>query len=201
MGDIGCAVLLKEEVAFAGILHVLHAGPQLFQARLKLVLHARHRHHRAIVQALGALPWQILADAQAIFFFCIKGRVDDARGILAQCAANQKATVIDLRPGKHLNLRHRGAGILAAMRTGGLSVHFLKAVHAQIFICHIFHPSIYGVDSLYINTARQPSASAIGGCQHIVLYVHWTHNCPFGFTQCVWYMSRKPALRPKITFL
>ena len=145
LGNIARAVFLKEEVTLAGILHVLHAGAQPFKTRFKLVLHARHGHHRAVVQALGAIPGQVFADAQAVFLLRIKSRIDDARGILAQGASHQKAAVIDLRPGQHLNLRHRGAGIPSAMGTDRLAVHILKAVHAQIFICHIFHLSFAGV--------------------------------------------------------
>ena len=96
LGDVGRSVFLKEEVALAGVFHIFHAGAQLLKARFKLVLHARHRHHRAVVQALGAIPWQVFADAQAVFLLRIKGRVDNARGILAQRAADQEAAVVDL---------------------------------------------------------------------------------------------------------
>ena len=134
--DIGGAVLLEEEVALAGILLPLHAGAQLFQPGVKAILQPGDGHHGAVVQPLRAVPRQILANAQLLFALGVERRVDDAGGVLTQRAADQKAVVVDQRSGQHLDLRHRGVGIPAAVRAGAVPAQVFKAVHAQVFVCH-----------------------------------------------------------------
>ena len=142
LGDVRRAVFFKEEMALARVFHALHAGAQLLDAGLKFILFTRHGHHGAVVQALGAVPGQVFADAQLVFPLGIIGGIHDAGSVLAQRAADQEAVMIHQRSRQHLNLRHRGTGIPAAMRACGLPFHILEAVHAEIFVCHSLHPFI-----------------------------------------------------------
>ena len=136
LGDVGGAVLLKEEVALARVFHALDAGAQLLQSLFKLILHAGDGHDGAVRQPLGAVARQIFAQAQFVFALGVKRGVDDARRVLPQRAPHEEALMIDQRTGQHLNLRHSGAGIPSAVRADALAVPVLKTVHAKIFVCH-----------------------------------------------------------------
>ena len=139
LGDVSRAVFFKIEVALLRILHALHAGAQLFHAGVEGVLHAGHGNHRAVVQALGAVAGQVFADADGSAALGVQRGVHDAARILAQRAAHQKAVAVHQAARQHLDLRNRGARVLAAVRADALAVQILKAVHAQIFVCHIFN--------------------------------------------------------------
>ena len=139
LGDVSRAVFFKIEVALLRILHALHAGAQLPHAGLEGVLHAGDGNHRAVVQALGAVAGQVFADADGAAALGVQRGVHDATRILAQRAAHQKAVAVHQAARQHLDLRNRGAGVLAAVRADALAVQILKAVHAQIFVCHIFN--------------------------------------------------------------
>ena len=139
LGDVSRAVFFKIEVALLGVLHALHAGAQLLHAGLEGVLHAGDGHDGAVVQALGAVAGQVFADADGAAALGVQRGVHDAARILAQRAAHQKAVAVHQAARQHLDLRNRGAGVLAAVRADALAVQVLKAVHAQIFVCHIFN--------------------------------------------------------------
>ena len=155
LGDVSRAVFFEIEVALAGILHALHAGAQFFHAGVEGVLHARDGHDRAVVEALGAVAGQVFADADHAAALGVHGGIDDTARILAQGAPHQKAVVVDQRAGQHLNLRHGGAGIPAAVGADGLAAHVPEAVHAKVFVSHIFH-SFGGKSVRALNRSAHP---------------------------------------------
>ena len=130
------AVLFKEEMAVGGVLRVLHGGLDALQAGVKLILHAGGGHNRAVGQAAGAIPREILADAQLALQLQIQRGIYHAVGVLSQGAAHQEASAIDDGAGQQLHLRHCRAGISAAMRAHGLPVGIFKTIHTQILVSH-----------------------------------------------------------------
>ena len=139
LGDIGGAVFLKIEVALLGILHAFHAGAELAHALFKLVLAVCGGHDGTVVEPFGAVAGQVFAQAHFIFALGIERRIDDAGGVLTEGAAHEEPVVVHQRAGQHLDLRHGGAGIASAMGADRLTLQVLEAVHAKMFVCHLFH--------------------------------------------------------------
>ena len=146
LGDIGGAVFFKIEMALLGVLYALHAGAELAHALVEGVLTSGGGHDGTVVESLGAVAGQIFAQAHFIFALGIEGCIDDAGGILTESAAHEETFVIHQRAGQHLNLRHGGAGIAAAMGTDDLSLQILKAVHTKMLVCHIVFSPFCKVD-------------------------------------------------------